>query len=141
MQHTDKILAIDDDLDLVQATRIVLESRGYRVVSAGSAEEGLKKVAEDKPDLILLDVMLPTGTQGFHFAWNLRNNPDPALRDIPIIVVSAIHSTTGLRLYPEVSDPLYQPGEFLPVQCFLDKPVPPQVLLREVEKALLARGK
>lgn len=141
MQHKDKILLIDDDQDLVETTRLVLESRGYRVVSASSAEEGLKTVALEKPDLILLDVMLPAGTEGFHFAWNLRQNQDPTLREIPIIVVSAIHATTGLRLYPEVSDPLYEPGEFLPVQGFLDKPVQPQVLLREVEKALAARGK
>lgn len=140
MQHKDKILVIDDDPDMVEATRLVLESRDYQVISASSAEEGLKKAEKEKPALIILDIMLPTGTEGFHFAWNLRNNPDPALRDTPIIVLSAIHRTTELRLYPEASDPAYEPGEFLPVQGFLDKPAQPEVLLREVAKALATVG-
>ena len=138
------ILIVDDDPDVVMAMRLVLEARSYRVVSAPDARSGKRELESTRPDLILLDVMMPTGTEGFHFAWEIRNHPDPALRETPIVVVSAIHRTTELRLYPEQSDQEYGPEEFLPVQGFLDKPVEPELLVGTVEdvldKARRARG-
>ena len=134
-----KILVVDDDPDIVRATRLVLEAQGYRVVSAASAAEGKRALAAERPDLILLDVMMPTGTEGFHFVWDLRNDPDPARRDTPIVVMSAIHRTTDLRLYPEEADQEYAPGEFLPVQAFLDKPVDLSELVHVVQNVLAGR--
>lgn len=130
------ILIVDDDPDVVTAARLVLEAQGYSVVSAGSAQEGKRQLEEVRPALVLLDVMMPTGTEGFHFVWDIRNHPDPALRETPILVVSAIHRTTELRLYPEASDQEYGPGEFLPVQGFLDKPVEPDELVHRIEEVL-----
>ncbi len=131
-----KILVVDDDPDIVESIRLVLESAGYEVESAGTIEEGFEKVESWRPDLILLDIMMPDGTEGFHFVWKLRNQYPDEVKDTPILVLSAIHSTTRLRFYPEQSDGTYEPGEYLPVQGFIDKPVEPSTLLKEIEKIL-----
>ncbi|RLC72075.1 MAG: response regulator, partial [Chloroflexi bacterium] len=96
-----KILAIEDDPDMVMALRMPLEANGYEVIAAASAEEGLQKVKEVEPDLIILDVMLETTTAGFQVSLQLRS-PDPeseyaAYRHIPILMLTAIHTTTSLR--------------------------------------------
>ncbi len=131
-----KVLAVDDDRDLVETLRIILESGGYEVVAAHDAESGLEMVRSETPDLILLDVMMPTATEGFHFVWRLRNLEGEYFRAVPVIVLTAIHEKTELRFYPDSGDGTYRAGEFLPVQDFLDKPVTPSVLLERVERAL-----
>jgi CheY-like chemotaxis protein len=133
-----KILTVDDDRDLVEALRIVLESGGYEVAAAYDAETGLEKVRSEKPDLILLDVMMPSATEGFHFVWKLRNLEGEYFRTVPVIVLTAIHERTELRFYPDSSDGTYRAGEYLPVQDFLDKPVEPSRLLACVDKVLSA---
>lgn len=68
--------------------------------------------------------------------WKLRSQyPDP-IKDTPILVLTAIHSTTELRFYPDQSDGTYEPGEFLPVQGFIDKPVEPASLLQRISYTL-----
>lgn len=136
MAEAKKILVVDDDPDIVESIRLVLESAGYEVDSAVTIEEAFDKVTDFAPDLILLDIMMPDGTEGFHFVWKLRNQFPEETANIPILVLSAIHSTTKLRFYPEESDGTYQPGEFLPVQGFIDKPVEPHTLLEEIRKIL-----
>ncbi|MGE5235381.1 MAG: response regulator [Acidobacteriota bacterium] len=131
-----KILIVDDDRDLVATLRLVLESGGYRVVTAHDAEEGMARIEQDRPDLILLDVMMPDATEGFHFVWRLRGRKEPDLRAVPIIMLTAIHERTELRFYPDSGDGTYQAGEFLPVQDFLDKPVAPKELLERVRRVL-----
>lgn len=131
-----KILLVDDDPDIVEAMRLVLEARNYRVVTAYDPTTGLRRVEEDRPDLIILDVMMPEGTEGFHFVWNLRAWTDKSLAATPILLVTAIHDQTRLRLYPDQKDSTYDKGEFLPVQGFIDKPVTPEALLTKVEEIL-----
>jgi len=131
-----KIMVVDDDPDVVEILRLVLETAGYEVVAANSAPEALDKVPGFCPDLILLDVMMPDGTEGFQFVWKLRNEFPAELADTPIIVLSAIHGTTKLRFYPEQSDGTYRAGEFLPVQGFIDKPAEPEMLLKRIEQVL-----
>ena len=141
MPEAPKILIVDDDPDLTESMRIILESRGYRVVSAEDADSGLEKTKRERPDLILLDVMMPTGTEGFHFVWKLRGEEKSEVREIPIIMLTAIHEQSELRFYPDQSDGTYAPGEYLPVQEFIDKPVQPAELLERVERTLrAARG-
>jgi CheY-like chemotaxis protein len=130
-----KILVIDDDPDLVELIRLTLETKDYQVFSAASSTEGLKKVKEVNPDLVILDVMMKHVTEGFQVAWELRN-PDPQseyapYREIPIMILTAIHSRTPLRF---TSDEKY-----LPVDDFVEKPLKASALLQKVEKLLGSR--
>lgn len=131
-----KIMVVDDDQDIVDIIRLVLETAGYEVASANSAKQAFELLDDFRPDLILLDVMMPEGTEGFQFVWELRNNYPPELAQIPIIILSAIHATTSLRFYPESTDGTYKAGEFLPVQGFIDKPADPHSLLQKIEQVL-----
>ncbi|HID08523.1 MAG TPA: response regulator [Armatimonadetes bacterium] len=131
-----RILIIDDDPDFVEAVQMVLEKEGYDVIVAYDKDSGLEQARAQKPDLIVLDIMMPTGTEGFHFVWALRKDPDEKVRDVPIVVVSAIHQTTQLRFYPDWRDREYAPGEYLPVEDWLDKPVDMNKLLQAVHHHL-----
>jgi len=127
-----KILVIEDDADMVTAIRMPLEANDYEVYEAATGEEGLQKVKEIEPDLIILDVMMETTTAGFQVSLQLRS-PDPqseyaAYRDIPIVILTAIHTTTSLRFAPD--------EEYLPVDVFLDKSVDPDKLLSTVDELL-----
>lgn len=136
MERQRKILVVDDDPDIVESIKLVLEANSYEVITSGDAEDGLARARSDKPDLILLDIMMPEGTEGFQFVWDLRADRDPAVKAIPIVVLTAIHSSTELRFYPDQSDTTYKEGEYLPVQGFIDKPVEPRALLMQIDKVL-----
>jgi len=140
MSEPAKILMVDDDRDLVTTLRMVLEQAGYRVVSAPDAEQGMVQAEAERPDLILLDIMMPNATEGFHFVWKLRRRTEAYFQKVPVVVLSAIHSTTDLRFYPDSGDGTYRAGEFLPVQDFVDKPVDPTQLLERIGRALALVG-
>ena len=123
-----RILIIDDDVDFITATRAVLVGAGYEVAECTKATQALAKVRDFRPDLLVLDVMMETGTAGFDVSYQVRK--DPHFARIPILMVTAIHQTTPLRFSPETD------GEFLPVEKLLDKPVPADVLLEEVAHLL-----
>ena len=131
-----KVLLVDDDEDLVQVLSLVLEGRGYQVVSETRAEAAVATVDRERPDLIVQDVMMPDATEGFHVVWHLRKRPEAYFRTVPIIILTAIHQKTPLRFYPDSGDDTYRAGEFLPVQGFVDKPVDPGKLLEEIERVL-----
>ena len=135
-----RILVVDDDPDIVESLKIVLESADFDVDTAATISDGLAQVESKQPDLILLDIMMPHGTEGFHFVWKLRSQYPDSIKDTPILVLTAIHSTTELRFYPDQSDGTYEPGEFLPVQGFIDKPAEPASLLRKISSVLGERG-
>lgn len=134
MENGRKVLIIDDDLDIVESMRIVLESRNYHVLTAYDPKSGYEMAKSEKPALILLDIMMPSGAEGFQFVWKLRNDADKEVSGLPILVVSAVHSKTDLKLYPDQEDSTYEAGEYLPVQAFLDKPVQPGDLLESVAR-------
>lgn len=128
----EKILVIDDDPDLVEVIRLTLEASGYQVSSAAGGAEGLTKVKEVNPDLIILDVMMDYTTEGFQVSLALRS-PDAkseyaAYRNIPILMLTALHSTTPLRFGPE--------EDYLPVDDFVEKPLEPGELVKKVETLL-----
>ena len=139
MSDTQKILIVDDDRDLVEALRLTLDTAGFVVVTANDAEQGLAQAESQRPDLILLDVMMPNATEGFHFVWKLRQHDDDRVGKVPIVMLTAVHEKTSLRFYPDGSDGTYQAGEYLPVQEFIDKPVDPAWLVEKVRQ-VLARG-
>ena len=128
-----KILIIDDDPDIVEAMKVVLESRNYQVSSAKSGEEGLKKIKVNNPDLIILDIMMETGDKGFDVARDLRKSQD--YKDIPILMLTAIKEKTGLDFRREAGDP-----DWLPVDDYCDKPLKPDELISKVEALLKKRG-
>jgi CheY-like chemotaxis protein len=131
-----KILIIDDDPDIVTAVRMCLESVGHQVLEAKSGKEGIDVIKANRPELIILDVMMETKTEGFQLALKLRS-PDPTsefakFKDIPILMLTAIHSTTPLRFEPDI--------DYLPVELFVDKPIDPDDLISKVDW-LLSREK
>lgn len=130
-----RILIIEDDPDMALGLAIPLEAQGYVLAFAASGEEGLQKALEFAPDLIILDVMLETGTAGFQVSLALRSphpqSPYAALRDTPILMLTAIHTTTTLRFGPD--------EVYLPVDDFVEKPVDPDLLLAKVGALLAAR--
>lgn len=81
-----KILVIDDEVELVEAVKIRLESEGYEVLPAYDGDEGLKKIEEEKPDLIILDIVMPQ-MDGYTFTKEIKSNPDA--KDLPIIILTA----------------------------------------------------
>ena len=128
------ILIIDDDKDLVDAWKLVLETEGYRVRHASNGKQGLDEIKTERPDLIVLDVMMDSRTEGFHFAYKLRSKvPDSefaSYKDIPIMIVTSIHDTTEFRFDDDVKT------EWLPVDEFVEKPVQPKELLSIIERML-----
>ena len=86
MQGQTDILVIDDDRDLVETVQIALESKGFDVRKAFNGKEGLAEIQKKPPDLIVLDVMMSTDTEGFDLAYKLKNNP--RYDNIPIVMVT-----------------------------------------------------
>jgi len=130
------ILIIDDDPDIVLSARTVLESAGYRVTEAPNSTRGLEVMKVDQPDLIILDVMMETKTEGFEFAHKINNavsgDPLAEFKDIPILMLTSVVSTTPTNLEPDIDD--------LPVEMFVDKPIDMQDLLGKVAWALETRS-
>ena len=124
-----KILVVDDDPDLIYLVRFHLERANFSVIDASNGTEGLKLVLSEHPDVIILDVMMDTLTEGFQVALKVRN-PDPTspfreCRDIPIIMLTSIHKTMSLRFSPE--------DDYLPVDDFIDKPFEPEELIKKIK--------
>ena len=127
-----KILIIDDDPDIVEAMKVVLESRNYQVRVAKTGEEGLREGRRDKPELIILDVMMETSDKGFDVARELKW--DPSYENIPILMLTAIKERTGLDFGKEAGD-----EHWLPVDDYCDKPLHPDELVSKVEALLRKR--
>lgn len=131
-----KVLVVDDEPKVAQAVQLALQANGHEVVLAHSKEDGEAAALEHKPDLMIVDVMMPEGTEGFHLVWKMRQMEDDSLKNVPIIMATGIHQTTNLRFYPDQTDGTYQPGEYLPVQAWLDKPVQVEDLIKTVDEVL-----
>jgi CheY-like chemotaxis protein len=117
---------------MVEALRMPLEANGYQVSHAANGNLGLQMVKQLKPDIIILDVMMDTATEGFQVSLTLRS-PDPkseyaAYSKIPILMLTSIHSTTPLRFGPD--------SDYLPVDAFIDKPIDPDRLVAKVGELL-----
>jgi CheY-like chemotaxis protein len=124
-----KILIVDDDPDITEAMRVVLEHRGYRVDSAADGAKALERIEAGRPDLIILDVMMTTPQEGFVLSRALKQ--DPATKTIPILMLTAVKDKTGIDFAPEAGDEAW-----LPVEAFLDKPVKPDILVQKVDALL-----
>ena len=124
-----RILIIDDDPDITEAMSVVLAHKGYEVDSAGDSSEGMERLKANRPDLIILDVMMRTSQEGFELSRELKHTD--AYKDIPILMLTAVKDKTGLDFKATAGD-----ESWLPVEEFLDKPVKPDVLLEKVESLI-----
>lgn len=126
-----KILIVDDDPDFVESTKIILEANGYNVHTAGNEKSALTLLDKEKPDIILLDVMMDSKSEGVFFSKRLKS--DKILRSIPILMITAVNQDAEMRRFH--LDPKTD-GEYLPVDGFLEKPVEPEDILREIAKLI-----
>lgn len=118
------ILIIDDDYDIIEASSLVLESRGYKVLSANNPYLGFKIAKEKNPDLIILDVMMEEPDDGFFLAQKLKREGIKC----PILMYTSISKTVGMD---------FGANELVPVDDFVEKPISPEELLFKVERLLL----
>lgn len=130
MPEGKNILVIDDDVQLVDTIKTLLESVGYQVSHAYQAEKGVELAREIKPDLILLDIMFagPPGPDGVEISRRLHQDPD--LKDTPVIILSGVKKVLDMpvKLAPD--------DTYMPVKGFLEKPFKPGELLAQIEKIL-----
>lgn len=131
MERKAKILLVDDDADFVLSTRTVLESKPYEIITAVNGDEALRKARAEKPDLILLDVIMPV-EDGFTAAEELKK--DETLSTIPVLMLTSYGSKGAGTSIPRSR------GMELECEDYIDKPVSPQDLLAAVEKHLKKLG-
>jgi DNA-binding response OmpR family regulator len=130
MPKQTKILVIDDDPDVHTVVKKILEPKSYEVVSAYDGYEGLKKVVDERPDLIILDVIMP-GKHGFDVCHELKTDEKyHFFSNIPVLM---------LTVYPEDREKMHlsmREGMMMEAEDYLQKPVDPQELVKRVEELL-----
>jgi len=119
-----KILIVEDDPDIIEAGRHNLEREGYEVEGAPNRADGMKKLEEIKPDLLILDVMMEEPDDGLRMARDIRKGGN----DLPIIMLTSVNAAMGLNIDKD--------EEIVPVNEFQPKPVEPQTLIAKVKKLL-----
>ena len=123
-----RILLVDDDQDFVASVEEWLKANGYEVAVANDGASGLEKARQLKPDLMILDVMMATDTEGIEISRKLAEIPE--LKAMPVLLL------TGIRKAKNLPFGLSPDENWLPVRVVLEKPVPPDVLLKEVQKLI-----
>ena len=127
-----KILVIDDDPDFVDAITPILQSALYDVISAPNPSEGKVKALSEKPDLILLDIMMDSLFDGFSLCHEIKTSKEfESMKHTPVIFVSAVKEMTGSRFqFKGEEQGLRGPDDYI------DKPVNPEDLISRIEKLL-----
>ena len=123
-----KILIVDDDPDIIEAGKLVLEREGYEVEGASNRAEGLVRIEESKPDLLILDVMMEEPDDGLNMARELRKTG----HTLPIIMLTSVNAAMGLNIDKD--------EEMVPVDEFQSKPVEPATLIAKVRGLLQKEG-
>ncbi len=121
-----KILIVDDDPDLVESARIVLETK-FEVITASNGDEGVNKARNENPDLIILDVIMPV-KDGFTAAEQIKK--DEKLKEIPVIMLTSYAERKGETNIPASK------GMMLEAEDYIEKPFKPEDLLKRVEDLL-----
>ncbi|MFA4964339.1 MAG: response regulator [Thermoleophilia bacterium] len=119
-----KILIVDDDPDIIEAGRLVLEREGYQVECAANRAEGMRQLDDLKPDLLILDIMMEEPDDGLRMARDIRKGGNT----VPIIMLTSVNATMGLNIDKD--------EEMVPVDEFQPKPVDPQTLIAKVRTLL-----
>lgn len=123
------ILIIDDDVDILKSLKVIIESKGYEVITASNRTEGLKLFASQKPDALVLDIMMENDLEGYTMLHDFRK--DKATHAIPIIMYSGMAEQIGVNFRSAIEDNASLPNVF-----FVDKREDVEVLIEEIEKVL-----
>lgn len=118
-----KIIIIDDDPDIIDASSLVLNSKGFDVITAGNPDDGYQLIKSSSPDLIILDVMMNEPDDGFFLAQKLRREGIHT----PILMYTSVSKAIGMD---------FGAGQMVPVDEFVEKPISPNDLISKVEKLL-----
>jgi len=119
-----KVLIVDDDPDIVEASQLFLEKEGHQIETANNRGDGMKKVESFQPDLLILDVMMEQPDDGFAMAQDLRRLG----KTFPILMLTSVASASGLAFDKD--------SEMVPVDDFQAKPVEPATLVKKVAELL-----
>jgi two-component system alkaline phosphatase synthesis response regulator PhoP len=122
-----KILIVDDDSDFVDAVTMILKSKKFEVVAAYDGKEGIEKVKTERPNLVVLDVMMPE-KDGYTVCRELKS--DPKWSHIPILLLTAVASHVPTTRFTQ------QMGMETEADDYIDKPVEPDVLVKRIETLL-----
>lgn len=129
------IMLVDDDTDFLEMNARLLEAGGYRVVCCAMSHEAVNKMAEEKPHLVITDLMMKALDSGFSFSRRIKQ--DAHFSDIPVIVISSIGSHRGFDFRPRTADELAA----MHADAYFDKPIEPDTLLTKVRELLEDRVK
>jgi CheY-like chemotaxis protein len=121
-----KILVVDDDKDFIKITQMILQANNYGVVTASNGEEGLKIMRAEKPDLVILDVMMSYILDGLDVRRTMAEDKD--LKEIPVIMATSLTAARAKGTLPT--------DEYVPSAEWVHKPIDPDTLLERVKKAL-----
>jgi len=116
-----KILMIDDDTDILRSFQVILESKGFEVIIATDGESGFKKLKEENPALVVLDVMMNSDLEGYNLLHEIRKQNE--YKNLPVIMMTGIRDQLGVNLTSAVEDEAMFPGV-----SYLEKPVDPDIL-------------
>jgi len=125
-----KILLVDDDEDFIMMNEAMLKTRGFEVETANSAKEGLEKLEDFTPDLVILDLMMEHYDSGFTFSYQIKSNPKTA--HVPLLMVTSVHRETGIPFDAST----HEEKEWIKVDEFLEKPISPEDLSGIIDKYL-----
>jgi DNA-binding response OmpR family regulator len=123
------ILVVDDDPDIIEMITLVLESRDYKVTTAKDGVEALEKLKAEKPNLMILDLLMPR-MDGFNVCKELQDARWSKFRDMPIIILTSVREEASRRRYE------LETGLQLNVDDYVEKPVSPETLIERVEMNL-----
>ncbi len=127
-----KILVVDDDPDIIEVLEVLLEGEGYEVVAAHDGEEGLVRIKEENPDLVILDLLMPK-LDGYGVCKTLQDPRWSKWKDVPIIVLTSVSEDVSQRRYE------LETGVRMDVDDYIEKPIDPDVVLERVHKILARR--
>ncbi len=129
-----KILIVDDDPDILDAITMILESQDYQVVTARDGIEALAKLKAEKPDLMILDLLMPK-MDGFAVCKELQDPRWSKFKNTPILILTSVREEASRRRYE------LETGLELDVDDYVEKPVSPDILLERVGRLIKKREK
>ncbi|MBU0995998.1 MAG: response regulator [Proteobacteria bacterium] len=123
-----KIVIIDDNKDYTFTMGVFLEKNGFEVHTANNGEKGMEMIEKEKPDLVLLDVMMETLFSGFEVGRKIRQHPE--MKEIPIIGISGMHNEIKVKFEKETDEDYFQPDEFF------EKPADKDAVLNKINQLI-----